>query len=188
MNRTLADRGICRTERQLSRQHGFVWPLRGSQNALGAVVGGLDSAAAARMLGCADVDAHRIVYREVPDGGLITAQSLARYSNSPLQGRRRPLWYVNHLTFSSDNSGRWDPSCDFGVFNADGPRPFNASPVRNLDTWKSPVLLMTGDDDIYLDVRHTIDLAQRLREHGIAVQTVMKPDESSMDSCDAEKR
>lgn len=52
---------------------------------------------------------------------------------------------------------------------------WESSPLAYLDNWKSPVLLIHGDDDRNVDVSHTIDLAQRLEEKNIPYEFLMIP-------------
>ena len=43
--------------------------------------------------------------------------------------------------------------------------------------WRSPVLLVQGDDDRNVSFAQTVDLAQRLRRQGVEVQLLVFPDE-----------
>lgn len=136
-----------------------------------------DAVAAARWLAArADVDGSRIGAWGGSYGGLMTLQSLARHSDLFKAGVA--LYPLTDWSFSSENSGWWDPSRDFGVSNATRQLAFESSPVAMLDRWTSPVLLFTGDADIYVDVAHTVDLTQRLRAHGVDVRTSLLPNES----------
>ena len=54
---------------------------------------------------------------------------------------------------------------------------FESSPVSAVATWKSPVLLIHGDDDRTVDFRQTIDLEGRLLEKGVSVEELVLPDE-----------
>jgi len=44
-------------------------------------------------------------------------------------------------------------------------------------TWKSPVLLIQGDDDRNVQFHQTVDLARRLAEQGVAFEELVLPDE-----------
>lgn len=136
-----------------------------------------DAAAAAKWLAARpDVDPNRIGAWGGSYGGLMTLQSLARHSDLFKAGVA--LYPMVDWSYSSENSGWWDPSRDYGVSDATRAQAFDSSPVAMLDRWKSPVLLFTGDTDIYVDVAHTIDLTQRLRAHGVDVTTSIVPNES----------
>lgn len=54
---------------------------------------------------------------------------------------------------------------------------WDSSPASWVKTWKSPVLLIHGDDDRNVDVEETIDLAQRLRAAGVPFEEVIIPDD-----------
>ena len=49
--------------------------------------------------------------------------------------------------------------------------------TRLLSTWKSPVLLIHGDDDRNVPFGQTVDLAQRLREQHVVLEEMIFPDE-----------
>jgi dipeptidyl aminopeptidase/acylaminoacyl peptidase len=46
-----------------------------------------------------------------------------------------------------------------------------------VDRWKSPVLLIQGDDDRNVPFSQSVDLVQRLREHHVPFETLVFPDE-----------
>ena len=52
-----------------------------------------------------------------------------------------------------------------------------SSPVADVDKWKSPVLLIHGDDDRNVEFSQTVDLAQRLRAQKVPVEELIFPDE-----------
>ena len=54
---------------------------------------------------------------------------------------------------------------------------FQSSPIGAIDTWRSPVLLIHGDDDRTVDFRQTIDLRSRLVAKGVRVDELVLPDE-----------
>jgi dipeptidyl aminopeptidase/acylaminoacyl peptidase len=54
---------------------------------------------------------------------------------------------------------------------------FDSSPNAALATWKSPVLLIQGDDDRNVPVSQTVDLVQQLRDHNVPVEQIIFPDE-----------
>jgi len=53
-----------------------------------------------------------------------------------------------------------------------------SSPVSYVDTWRSPVLFIHGDDDGNVDFDQTVDLLLRLQDKSIAIETIMVPDET----------
>jgi dipeptidyl aminopeptidase/acylaminoacyl peptidase len=54
---------------------------------------------------------------------------------------------------------------------------FQSSPIGAIDTWRSPVLLIHGDDDRTVDFRQTIDIRARLVAKGVRVEELVLPDE-----------
>ncbi|HUK36941.1 MAG TPA: prolyl oligopeptidase family serine peptidase [Vicinamibacterales bacterium] len=54
---------------------------------------------------------------------------------------------------------------------------FKSSPISTIDTWRSPVLFVHGDDDRTVDFRQTIELRSRLVAKGVKVEDLVLPDE-----------
>ena len=52
-----------------------------------------------------------------------------------------------------------------------------SSPVSAISTWRSPVLLIQGDDDRNVPFDQTVDLAQRLKKQKVAYEEIVLPDE-----------
>lgn len=129
-------------------------------------------AAAAWLRARADVDPDRIAIWGGSYGGLLTALALARSSDLFAAG--------------VDLHGVHDwPQYGFGQVGLN-PWPIDASeqrmlhaasPVADLSRWRSPVLVITGDDDSAVDARQSVDLVTRLRAQGVAVETLLLPDE-----------
>jgi dipeptidyl aminopeptidase/acylaminoacyl peptidase len=55
---------------------------------------------------------------------------------------------------------------------------YDASPIASLSTWRSPVFLSQGDDDRNVEFSQGVDLAARLRDRGVDVQTMVFPNET----------
>ena len=53
----------------------------------------------------------------------------------------------------------------------------DSSPVSAVNSWKSPVLLIQGDDDRNVMFSQMVDLAARLRARGVPVEQLVFPDE-----------
>ena len=53
----------------------------------------------------------------------------------------------------------------------------DSSPVTAVNTWKSPVLFIHGDDDRNVYFTQTVDLVARLREKNVAIEQLIFPDE-----------
>jgi len=54
---------------------------------------------------------------------------------------------------------------------------FESSPNASIKSWKSPVLLIQGDDDRNVDFSQMVDLVQRLREQKVPFEQMVFPDE-----------
>lgn len=52
-----------------------------------------------------------------------------------------------------------------------------SSPISALDSWRSPVLIIHGDDDRNVDFQQSIDMISRLRKQGVPCETLMIPDD-----------
>jgi len=52
-----------------------------------------------------------------------------------------------------------------------------SSPVASVDTWRSPVLLIHGDDDRNVDFNQTVDLVARLRRQKVYFEELVFPDD-----------
>jgi len=53
----------------------------------------------------------------------------------------------------------------------------DSSPVTAVNTWKSPVLFIHGDDDRNVFFTQTVDLVARLRERNVEIEQLIFPDE-----------
>jgi dipeptidyl aminopeptidase/acylaminoacyl peptidase len=54
---------------------------------------------------------------------------------------------------------------------------FKSSPVANITNWRSPVLLIHGDDDRNVPFQQTTDLVEKLRAQNVAFEELIFPDE-----------
>ena len=52
-----------------------------------------------------------------------------------------------------------------------------SSPVSSVDKWKSPVLLIHGDDDRNVEFAQTVNLVRLLRKNGVYFEELIYPDE-----------
>jgi dipeptidyl aminopeptidase/acylaminoacyl peptidase len=133
-----------------------------------------DVIGAARYLqGRADVDAKRIGAWGGSYGGYLTALALARGSDMYAAGV--DLHGVHDWSLELD---LWKPTSDFTVDEAAVSRlAWQSSPMASLDTWRSPVLLIQGDDDRNVLFAQTVRLAHELRARGVPVEEHVFPDE-----------
>ena len=54
---------------------------------------------------------------------------------------------------------------------------WDSSPVAAIDSWKSPVLLIHGDDDRNVPFQQTVDLTRRLQAAGVPYEELILPNE-----------
>ena len=54
---------------------------------------------------------------------------------------------------------------------------FESSPLATVDGWRSPVLLVHGDDDRNVPFDETVELVEKLRERGVEHELLIFPDE-----------
>ncbi len=55
---------------------------------------------------------------------------------------------------------------------------WQSSPVSDIDTWESPVLIIHADDDRNVDFRQSTDLVQRLRNKKVYMETMVIVDDT----------
>jgi dipeptidyl aminopeptidase/acylaminoacyl peptidase len=121
----------------------------------------------------ADVDAAHIGLWGGSYGGYLTALGLARASNLFAAG----------VDFHGvhDWSARANPNAAAAPTSAardDAARTaFESSPMASVRTWRSPVLLIHGDDDRNVNFNETITMANALRQQGVYFEQLILPDE-----------
>jgi dipeptidyl aminopeptidase/acylaminoacyl peptidase len=54
---------------------------------------------------------------------------------------------------------------------------YESSPIAAVPTWRSPVLLIHGDDDRNVQFHQTVDLKRRLLDTGVSVEELVVPDD-----------
>jgi dipeptidyl aminopeptidase/acylaminoacyl peptidase len=109
-------------------------------------------------------------------GGYLTALGLARNSDVfkagvDLHGVHD--WPDDYIRFLGDPDQRYEK----GDRAAAADIAWAASPVADLSGWKSPVLLIQGDDDRNVDFHQTVDLARRLEALHVTLEELVLPNE-----------
>jgi dipeptidyl aminopeptidase/acylaminoacyl peptidase len=120
----------------------------------------------------ADVDPHHIGLWGGSYGGYLTALGLARSSEMFAAG--------------VDIHGVHDWNTEIPNFAA-GYKPndrpdaarlaWESSPLFSVSTWRSPVLLIQGDDDRNVPFAEMVDLGEALRKQGVSFEQLVFPDE-----------
>jgi dipeptidyl aminopeptidase/acylaminoacyl peptidase len=111
------------------------------------------------------VDPERIGLWGGSYGGYLTALGLAR--NSDVFKAGVDIHGVHDWNESARWYGRRTPPAMFAAQDeAQREIAFRASPVADIATWTSPVLLVHGDDDRNVAFEATIDIVRRLRQKG----------------------
>jgi dipeptidyl aminopeptidase/acylaminoacyl peptidase len=114
-----------------------------------------------------DVDAKRIGLWGGSYGGYLTALGLGR--NSDLFAAGVDMHGVHD--WPTDN---WEGK---NITPELTKLAHDSSPVASVDTWKSPVLFIHGDDDRNVMFSQSVDLVARLRARGVHLEILVFPDE-----------
>ncbi|HSJ62337.1 MAG TPA: prolyl oligopeptidase family serine peptidase, partial [Gemmatimonadaceae bacterium] len=117
-----------------------------------------------------DVDPARIGLWGGSYGGFLTAHGLAQASDLFAAGvdiHGVHDWNVGIRTFV--------PS--YAPTDSLRRLAFNSSPMAYIDRWRSPVLVIHGDDDRNVSFSETVTLVEALRERGVEVEQLVFPDE-----------
>lgn len=117
-----------------------------------------------------DVDPARIGVWGGSYGGYLTALALARSSDLFAAGVD---FHGVHDWAARFNSQPSDDRTDPNVARI----AFESSPLASIKTWKSPVLLIQGDDDRNVAFSQTVRMAAALRAQGVEFEEHVFPDE-----------
>ena len=112
-----------------------------------------------------DVDAERIGVWGGSYGGYLTAMALARFSS------------VFRAGVDLHGVHDWVVEYDLPPTDPLTQTAFTSSPMNFLDGWRSPVLLIHGDDDRNVKFNQTVVLADALRQRKVPVEELIFPDE-----------
>ncbi len=125
------------------------------------------------------VDPRRIGVWGGSYGGYLTALALARNSNLFAAGVD---FHGVHDWNIEDNAADWrlgsgTQQSSFAQQDAIATRARNSSPIASIDQWRSPVLLIHGDNDPDVAYAQTPILAEALRARHVPVDELIFPDE-----------
>jgi dipeptidyl aminopeptidase/acylaminoacyl peptidase len=124
----------------------------------------------------AEVDKDKIGLWGGSYGGFLTAMGLARNSDLfkagvDFHGVHDWSVFLTEEPFFGSLASR-PPDAEAAVKLA-----WSSSPDASVQTWKSPVLLIHGDDDRNVPFSQTVDLVQRLRAQKTPFEQIVLPDE-----------
>jgi dipeptidyl aminopeptidase/acylaminoacyl peptidase len=115
-----------------------------------------------------DVDAAHIGLWGGSYGGYLTAMGLARGSDLFAAG----------VDFHGVHDWSRRATTAAAVIDSEANRTaFESSPMASIRTWKSPVLLIHGDDDRNVDFGQTVELVAALRRQNVYFEQLILPDE-----------
>ncbi|HET6535402.1 MAG TPA: prolyl oligopeptidase family serine peptidase [Sphingomicrobium sp.] len=123
-----------------------------------------------------DVDPGKIGIWGGSYGGYLTAMGLARDSDifkSGVDMHGVHDWSSFLQNFLDKRPKRYEK----GDMDEAMKVAFESSPVASMDGWRSPVLLIQGDDDRNVNFGQTIDLARRLEERHLPFEQFVIPNE-----------
>ncbi|HET9983230.1 MAG TPA: prolyl oligopeptidase family serine peptidase [Longimicrobiales bacterium] len=109
-------------------------------------------------------------------GGFLTALALARNSDIFATGvdiHGVHDWTAERARFLLEPSYEPIPDAKEALELA-----WKSSPISSISTWKSPVLIIQGDDDRNVRFHQMVDLVQRLSEAGVSFEQLVIPDDT----------
>ena len=118
-----------------------------------------------------DVDSAHIGVWGGSYGGFMTALALARSSDIFAAG------VDMHGVHQWLRPASWKPSHDPEADARTLKTAWESSPMAYMSTWRSPVLLIQGDDDRNVPFSQTVSLSRELTKHGIEYEQLVFPDE-----------
>ena len=177
LNQYLASRGfiVLSVNYRLGIGYGYDFHQPPNAGARGAAEYRDIQAAAAFLRTQARVDANRIGIYGGSYGGYLTALALARNSDVfaagvDIHGVHDWSTYARGLDRQRYEQA---PDLDTAVATA-----WHSSPVSSVAGWRSPALLIHGDDDRNVRFSQSTDLVRRLAAAGVPFETLVIPDDT----------
>ncbi len=170
VNQALAARGyvVLSVNYRLGIGYGHKFEYPGKTGASGAAEYIDIKAAGEYLKSLPQVDGDSIGIYGGSYGGYLTALALGR--DSDLFAAGVDIHGVHRQRTAKENAKPEETDA--------GAVAWRSSPVSTIGTWKSPVLLISGDDDRNVAVSQTVDLAQRLLAAGIPFEQIIIPDDT----------
>ncbi len=176
MNQYLASKGyvVLSVNFRSGTGYGRAFRMAAHQGPRGASEYRDIQAALAHLSRLPEVDPEKIGIWGESCGGYLTALSLSR--NSDLFAAGVALAGIYDFSFRATNMSV--PGGEWGLKSAeDLELAFQSSPVADVKYWKSPVLLVHGDDDRSVIFGQTVNLVQDLRQRGVHTELIVLPGE-----------
>ena len=177
LNQYLASRGfiVLSVNYRLGIGYGYDFHQPPNSGARGAAEYRDVQAGAAYLRSLPRVDASRLGIYGGSYGGYLTALALAR--NSDLFAAGVDIHGVHDWSayFRSFDRQRYEQAPDVDTALATA---WRSSPVSSVAGWKSPVLLIHGDDDRNVRFSQSTDLVRRLAAAGVRFETLVIPDDT----------
>ncbi len=174
MNQWLASQGYVVLSVNYRSGIGYGMEFREAMNygATGATEYNDVNGAGVYLHGRADVDPARVGLWGGSYGGYLTAMGLAKSSDLFAAG-------VDLHGVHDWNSGiqNFVPSYNPLEHPEESRLAFDSSPLRWVNTWKSPVLLIHGDDDRNVNFNESVRLVVALRKQGLEPEQLVLPDD-----------
>jgi dipeptidyl aminopeptidase/acylaminoacyl peptidase len=176
MNQYLASRGFIVLSVNYRSGIGYGMDFREAEDAgpNGAAEYNDVLAAAKYLQNRADVDAKRIGLWGGSYGGYLTELALARNSDIFAAGVSLSGIYDWNL---EDNASDWKKGSN-ATQDALAVKARASSPIGSIDMWKSPVLLIHGDNDPDVAYAQTLTAANALTAHHVPFEELIFPDET----------
>lgn len=178
LNQYLASRGyvVLSVNFRLGIGYGYDFHLPPNAGARGASEYQDVKAGAEYLQRLPQVDPKRIGIYGGSYGGFLTALALARDSQLFAAGvdiHGVHNWTAERAAPLLENRYEKIPDAQRALDVA-----WQASPVSSISTWKSPVLLIHGDDDRNVRFSQTTDLVRRLDKAGVTYEELIIPDDT----------
>ncbi len=177
LNQYLASRGfiVLSVNYRLGIGYGYDFHQPANSGARGAAEYRDVQAGAAYLRSLSRVDPSRIWIYGGSYGGYLTALALARNSDVFAAGvdiHGVHDWSTYSRAFDRERYEQ-APDVDTAVATA-----WHSSPVSSVASWRSPALLIHGDDDRNVRFSQSSDLVRRLTAAGVPFETLVIPDDT----------